>query len=103
MVQAKWTSEILDEALGSLRRNRPDIPPDKIDRLRDLMNAAIPDCLVTGYEPLIEGLKLPDAKDRHVVAAAIKAGAQVIVTRNVVAETGWHQRGLALVVPLTCH
>ena len=82
LVQAKWTSEILDEALGSLRRNRPDITPDKIDRLRGLMNAAIPDCLVSGYEPLIEGLKLPDAKDRHVLAAAIKAGGQVIVTRN---------------------
>jgi predicted nucleic acid-binding protein len=82
LVQAKWTNEILDETLGSLRRNRPDISQDKINRLRDLMNAAVPDCLVTGYEPLIEGLKLPDAKDRHVLAAAIKAGAQVIVTRN---------------------
>jgi hypothetical protein len=28
-------------------------------------------------------LELPDAKDRHVLAAAIKAGAQVIVTRNI--------------------
>lgn len=46
------------------------------------MNAAVPDCQVTGYEPLVEGLKLPDANDRHVLAAAIKAGAQVIVTRN---------------------
>lgn len=42
----------------------------------------MPDCLVTGYEPLVDGLKLPDANDRHVLAAAIKAGAQVIVTRN---------------------
>lgn len=82
LVQAKWTSEILDETLGSLRRKRPDIPQDKISRLRDLMNAAVPDCLVTGYEPLVEGLKLPDANDRHVLAAAIKSGAQVIVTRN---------------------
>ena len=38
--------------------------------------------LVSGYEPLIEGLKLPDPGDRHVLAAAIKSGAQVIVTRN---------------------
>ncbi|WP_235826501.1 PIN domain-containing protein [Candidatus Frankia alpina] len=37
---------------------------------------------MSDYEPLIEGLKLPDLKDRHVLAAAIKAGAQVIVTRN---------------------
>jgi hypothetical protein len=46
------------------------------------MNTAIPDCLVTEYEPLIEGLKLPDSDDRHVLAAAIKAGADAIVTSN---------------------
>lgn len=82
LVQAKWTNEILDETFGALRRNRPDISQDKLDLLRDLINAAVPDCLVTGYEPLVEGLKLPDANDQHVLAAAIKAGAQVIVTRN---------------------
>jgi predicted nucleic acid-binding protein len=82
LVQAKWTDEILDEMFGALRNNRPDIEPEKLDRLRSLMNSAVRDCLVTGYEPLIEGLKLPDPKDRHVLAAAVKAGAQVIVTRN---------------------
>jgi hypothetical protein len=46
------------------------------------MNEAVRDCLVSGYEPLIEGLKLPDPADRHVLAAAVKAGAQVIVTSN---------------------
>jgi len=40
------------------------------------------DCLVTGYEPLIEALDLPDPDDRHVLAAAIKVNAQLIVTRN---------------------
>jgi predicted DNA-binding WGR domain protein len=44
------------------------------------MNWAIPDVLVTGYESLIAGITLPDADDRHVVAAAIRAGAQAIVT-----------------------
>ena len=43
---------------------------------------AVADCLVWGYEPLVDALKLPDPDDRHVVAAAIKAGAQVIVTTN---------------------
>ncbi|SRR6266566_3705205 len=82
LVQAKWTNEILDEMLRALTRNRPDIPSDKLDRLRQLMNGAIRDCLVSGYEPLVEGLKLPDPADRHVLAAAIKAGAQVTVTAN---------------------
>jgi hypothetical protein len=80
LVQAKWTEYILDEVLGALARNRPDIRQEKLTRLRELINSAIPDCLVTGYEPLVEGLKLPDPEDRHVLAAAIKVGAQVIVT-----------------------
>ena len=46
------------------------------------MNAAVRDCLVTGYEPLIPSLELPDPDDRHVLAAAINVNAQVIVTRN---------------------
>ncbi|WP_433661923.1 PIN domain-containing protein [Nocardia sp. CA-128927] len=82
VVQAKWTNTILDEALTNLAAKRPDIPIEKLARLRRLMNDAVPDCRVDGYEPLIEGLKLPDPDDRHVLAAAIKVGAQVIVTSN---------------------
>ena len=82
LVQAKWTSQILDEALGAVAKDHPDIPDEKLTRLRERMNASVRDCLVTGYEPLIAGLQLPDPDDRHVVAAAITAKAQVIVTRN---------------------
>jgi predicted nucleic acid-binding protein len=81
-VRAKWTNEILDEMQRNLGANRPDIPGEKLAALRRLMNAAVRDCLVEGHEPLIEGLKLPDPDDRHVLAAAIKSGAQVIVTSN---------------------
>lgn len=45
-------------------------------------NKAVPDCLVTGYEHLIDQLSLPDPNDRHVMAAAILCGAQEIVTTN---------------------
>ncbi|MGH3381453.1 MAG: PIN domain-containing protein [Actinoallomurus sp.] len=82
LVQAKWTHKILDEALENLAANRPDISDEKLYRLRGLMNASVRDCLVEDYEPLMEGLKLPDPDDRHVLAAAIKAGAQIIVTSN---------------------
>ena len=47
------------------------------------MNGAIRDVSVTGYERIIPQLVLPDANDRHVLAAAIKAQAQVIVTKNI--------------------
>ena len=46
------------------------------------MNDAVSDCLVTGYEPLVDGLTLPDADDRHDPAAAIKAGADISVTAS---------------------
>ena len=46
------------------------------------MDLHVPDCLVTGYESLIENLTLPDPDDRHVLAAAIHAGAGFIVTFN---------------------
>jgi hypothetical protein len=40
------------------------------------------ECFVTGYGPIIPSLDLPDPGDRHVLAAAIRASAQVIVTEN---------------------
>ncbi len=46
------------------------------------MNEAVRDCLVTGHEEFIDSLTLPDPDDRHVLAAAIRDGAQVIVTYN---------------------
>jgi predicted nucleic acid-binding protein len=82
LVQAKWTDEILDEMLRALRKNLPDISEEKARRLRERMNAAVRDCLVVGYEPLVEVLDLPDPDDRHVLAAAVKVNAQLIVTWN---------------------
>ena len=46
------------------------------------MDQAIPDALVSGHEDLVAGLNLPDPDDRHVLAAAIRCGASVIVTFN---------------------
>ncbi len=83
LVRAQWTETLLDECFGHIRKNRPDLKPRKLDRTRELMNKAVADCLVTGYEGLVGGLTLPDANDRHVLAAAIRAGAQAIVTMNV--------------------
>jgi hypothetical protein len=45
-------------------------------------NSAFPDALVTNYKGLIGNLNLPDKDDRHVMAAAIKTNANIIVTNN---------------------
>lgn len=73
---------ILDECFRNVLANRPDLKPESLERTRELMNDAVPDCLVTGFGALVEALDLPDPDDRHVLAAAICAGAQSIVTFN---------------------
>lgn len=67
---------------NTLRDLHIRIAREKLTRLRELINNAVADCLVTGYEPLVDQLKLSDMDDRHLLAAAIKAGAQVIVTAD---------------------
>ena len=82
IVRARWTDQILDEVFRNIAKDRPDLDTGRLRRTRDLMNAAVRDVLVGGYEPLIDSLDLPDPDDRHVLAAAIRCGAQCIVTRN---------------------
>jgi predicted nucleic acid-binding protein len=82
LFRARWTNAIHDEWMTALLKRRPELDPQKLERTRELMNAAIPDCLVEGYEGLIHGLNLPDPKDRHVLAAAIQSQSDAIVTFN---------------------
>lgn len=78
---ARWTDRIHDEWISNLVAARPELN-DKLARTRQLMNDAVPDALVTGYEPLIGALELPDPDDQHVFAAAIRSNAQAIITFN---------------------
>ena len=82
LFRARWTDDIHEEWMRNLLANRPDLTRQQLERTRDLMNANVRDCVVKGYEDLIEGLELPDPDDRHVLAAAIRTRASVIVTYN---------------------
>lgn len=82
LVQARWTDKILDEVFVNLMLNRTDLDEVRLVRTRELMNMSIRDVVVRDYESLIQVVTLPDENDRHVVAAAIKTGAQLIVTSN---------------------
>ena len=74
--------EIHNEWKRNLLNNRPDLTVEQLDRTSGLMDRAIPDACVYGYEELVGGLSLPDMDDRHVLAAAIRCNASVIVTFN---------------------
>ncbi len=82
LVRARWSDRILDEVVSSIHRRKPDILLEKLERRRRNMANAVPDCLVLHFEHLEVGLTLPDPDDRHVLAAAIRCGAQAIVTAN---------------------
>jgi predicted nucleic acid-binding protein len=74
-----WSTDVLLE----LRRSLVDrgLPADRVDRRIAQMSQSFPDAMVVGYESLIEAMG-NDPKDRHVLAAAVRANAEVIVTFN---------------------
>jgi PIN domain len=82
LFSAKWSAAVHEEWIHALLRRRPDLAREKLARTRMLMDLHAGDALVSGYEDLIESLQLPDPNDRHVLAAAIRGGADVIVTAN---------------------
>ncbi len=82
LFRAKWSADVHEEWISSLLQKRPDLTREKLERTRMLMDKHAVDALVTGYEDLIPGLHLPDPNDRHVLAAAIRGHANVIVTMN---------------------
>ena len=76
----KWSQHIFDEWHAVMIRE--EISEDEAIKRTSKVTEAFPDALVQNYEPLIETLSLPDIKDRHVLAAAIKTNANLIVTNN---------------------
>lgn len=76
----KWSKHIFDEWKNVMIRK--GILEEEADKRINKAQLAFPDALVENYDSLIEGLELPDLKDRHVLAAAIKINANVIVTNN---------------------
>ena len=82
LFRAKWTEAIHEEWIGNLLKNRDDLTRDQLENTKSLMNKAVPDCIVTGYEDLAKGLQLPDQNDCHVLAAAINSECDAIITFN---------------------
>jgi predicted nucleic acid-binding protein len=77
-----WTAAIQDEWIRNLLDARPDINRVALEATQRAMDIAFPGSNISSYESLINSLSLPDPDDRHVLAAAIKGKAQIIVTNN---------------------
>ena len=82
LYKPKWSADIQDEWIRNLLVNRPDLKKAQLTSTIEAMNSAFPDSNVTKYQTLISSIILPDPNDRHVVAAAIRSKADVIVTYN---------------------
>lgn len=77
----KWSEQIFEEWKGVMREK--GVSENEADKRISKANSAFPDALVKNYKGLIDHLKLPDKNDRHVLAAAIKTNANLIVTNNI--------------------
>lgn len=76
----KWSKQIFIEWENVMKRK--GISEEELKKRLNKALRAFPDALVDNYEPLVNSLELPDEKDRHVLAAAIKTNANIIVTNN---------------------
>lgn len=81
LIDVRWTDTIHEEWIGNLvadgRATR-----ERLVRTRDIMKRVLPGADVRDYEECMAQLALPDTGDRHVLAAAVKAGAAVLLTFN---------------------
>jgi hypothetical protein len=81
LFRARWSRQILEEWASNLLAAKPHLE-DSVRLQREAMVRAFPEAMIEGHEALIPALTLPDENDRHVLAAAIRAGAQHIITEN---------------------
>ena len=74
-----WSRDVLFELSKNLVKNGE--PPELVEKRVGVMERYFVDAIVTGYEDLVPSMR-NDPKDRHVLAAAVRGAAEVIVTFN---------------------
>jgi len=78
-----WSAEILDELVSSLIERKPE-HAERFQRRRERMEAAFAEAMAARPERFLSAVPDEvDVGDRHVVAAALAAQADVVVTNNV--------------------
>ena len=81
LFRARFTNEIMDEWTRNVIKNKPHAE-ESVRKQETIIHEVFYECFVTGHQPIIAALELPDPDDRHVLAAAIRCSASVIVTEN---------------------
>ena len=76
----KWSQGILDEVSRNLA-SKWNMPAETVERREIALHTHFPEAFVEGFEPLLE-LMTNDPGDRHVLAAAVRCNAELIVTFN---------------------
>ncbi len=76
-----WSPHVLAEVERTLLSDRLNVSEDGVAKRLRVMREHFPDAEVSGYEALIPDMTCHE-KDRHVLAAAVRANAEVIVTAN---------------------
>ena len=77
-----WSKHIFEEWEQVCKKKFPEMSSEEINKRLRKANEAFPFALVENYEPLMKDLELKDPDDKHVLAAAIKINANLIVTQN---------------------
>lgn len=81
LYEPRWSEPLLTETERALVQ-KLHLSPDLARRRLRAMRTAFPEASIVGFDQLIPGLQC-DPKDRHVLAAAISGGVDVLVTDNV--------------------
>ncbi len=82
LFRPRWTIEIHEDWIRNVLENQTERTREELERRRAFMDQAIDHDLVEGYDRYIANLHLPDPGDRHVLAAAIEGGAEIVLTYN---------------------
>ena len=77
-----WTEEILAETSRNIVEDTPGLTAEHLEKTFAAMRRAFPEAMVEDYEHLVASMT-NHPKDRHVLAAAVAADADVIVTLNI--------------------
>lgn len=101
LFEPRWSEQILTEVERTLI-DKLGVDPAKAGHRLAQMRAGFPESSVHGYEDLVPEMTC-HAKDRHVLAAAVAAGADLLVTVNLkdFPESSYRVHGLEVVHPET--